>query len=381
MRRRIYLDYNAGAPLDGRVRAAMEPVLGKKPGNASSIHAFGREARVLLEEARAHLGALLGAADKDEVVFASGGTEADNLAVLGVALARADQGRHAITSAVEHPAVLAASAALEKAGFTVTALRVDGEGRLDPAELRRAIRPDTVLVSLMHANNETGVLFDLPALAGVAHAAGVPVHTDAVQSFGKVPVRVPDLGVDLLSLSGHKIGGPAGSGALYVRSGVRLAPRLLGGSQERERRAGTENLAAAVGLAAAAELAVAEREAEAARLCALRDTLEARVQERIPGVAVNGGGPPRLPQTSNLAFPGVEAEELLVALDLAGFACSAGAACSSGALEPSHVLRAMGLPPERVRGSIRVSLGRATTAEEVDALAEALPALVARCRG
>jgi cysteine desulfurase len=233
----------------------------------------------------------------------------------------------------------------------------------------------------MHANNETGVLFDLPALAGVAHAAGVPVHTDAVQSFGKVPVRVPDLGVDLLSLSGHKIGGPAGSGALYVRSGVRLAPRLLGGSQERERRAGTENLAAAVGLVAAAELAVAEREAEAARLCALRDTLEARVQERIPGVAVNGGGPPRLPQTSNLAFPGVEAEELLVALDLAGFACSAGAACSSGALEPSHVLRAMGLPPERVRGSIRVSLGRATTAEEVDALAEALPALVARCRG
>ncbi len=381
MRRRIYLDYNAGAPLDGRVHAAMDPVLGEKPGNASSIHAFGREARVLLEEARAHLGALLGAADKDEVVFVSGGTEADNLAVLGVALARADQGRHVITSAVEHPAVLAASAALEKAGFTVTALRVDGEGRLDPAELRRAIRPDTVLVSLMHANNETGVLFDLPALAAVAHAARVPVHTDAVQSFGKVPVRVPDLGVDLLSLSGHKIGGPAGSGALYVRSGVRLAPRLLGGSQERERRAGTENLAAAVGLAAAAELALAEREAEAARLCALRDTLEARVQERIPGVAVNGGGPPRLPQTSNLAFPGVEAEELLVALDLAGFACSAGAACSSGALEPSHVLRAMGLPPERVRGSIRVSLGRATTAEEVDALAEALPALVARCRG
>lgn len=381
MRRRIYLDYNAGAPLDGRIRAAMEPVLGEMPGNASSIHAFGREARVLLEEARAHLGALLGAADKDEVVFVSGGTEADNLAVLGVALARADQGRHAITSEVEHPAVLAASAALEKAGFTVTALRVDREGRLDPVELRRAIRPDTVLVSLMHANNETGVLFDLPALAGVAHAAGVPVHTDAVQSFGKVPVRVPDLGVDLLSLSGHKIGGPAGSGALYVRSGVRLAPRLLGGSQERERRAGTENLAAAVGLVAAAELAVAEREAEAARLCALRDTLEARVQERIPGVAVNGGGPPRLPQTSNLAFPGVEAEELLVALDLAGFACSAGAACSSGALEPSHVLRAMGLPPERVRGSIRVSLGRATTAEEVDALAEALPALVARCRG
>jgi cysteine desulfurase len=358
----------------------MGPYLHTAFGNPSAVHAFGREVKAALEQARESVARLLGTADKDEVVFVASGTEADNLALTGVAFAYQDRGRHLITSAVEHPAVLETCTFLERQGFQVTYLPVDHQGMPDPADLLRAIRPDTILVSLMHANNETGVLFPMAEIGAITKARGVFLHTDAVQSFGKIPLTVKDLGVDLLSLSAHKIYGPKGVGTLYIRRGVRLHPLIHGGHQERGRRAGTENVPGIVGLAAAARLIFEEMPEESERLRGLRDRLEAALRSRIEGVTVSGHPTLRLPHTTNLAFEGVEAQSLVAALDLEGVAVSAGSACAVGSLRPSHVLQGMGLPRERVEGSIRFSLGRLTAEEDIDTIVDLLPAMIARLR-
>ena len=380
MRSEIYLDYNATTPVDPRVREAMQPYLETVFGNPSAAHAPGREAKAALEQARERLAGLLGSTDKDEIIFVSSGTEADNLALLGTALAYQERGRHIITSAVEHPAVLESCAALEKWGFSVTVLPVDGEGMLDLEELRRTIRPDTILVSLMHANNETGVLFPLDQVGVLLKERGILFHTDAVQSFGKVPLDVRRVCLDLVSLSAHKIYGPKGVAALYARRGVRLHPLLRGGGQERGRRAGTENVPAIVGLEEAARIMALEMPHEGERICRLRDRLEAGVLARIEEIRVNGHKSPRLPHTSNLAFDGIEAQTLVAALDLEGVAVSAGSACHVGSVQPSHVLRAMRLSPAELEGSIRVSLGRPTRDTDIDHVLEILPPLVARLR-
>ncbi|HZX60480.1 MAG TPA: cysteine desulfurase family protein [Candidatus Methylomirabilis sp.] len=375
-----YLDYNATTPLDPRVKAAMEPYLDLAFGNPSAAHALGREAKAALEEAREALAGLLGSADKDEIVFVSSGTEADNLALIGTALAYQERGRHIVTSAVEHSAVREACAALEARGFAVTVLPVDEDGMLDLEALRHAIRPDTILVSLMHANNETGILFPLEAVGRMVKERGVLFHTDAVQSFGKIPLDVRQLHLDLVSLSAHKIYGPKGIAALYVRRGVRLHPLLRGGGQERGRRAGTENVPGIVGLAESARLMALDGPTEAERLGPLRDRMEAGVAARIDGVRVNGWKSPRLFQTSNVSFAGVEGQTLVAALDLEGIAVSAGSACHVGGVAASPVLRAMGLPPAEAHGSIRFSLGRPTREGDVDRVLDILPRVVARLR-
>jgi len=377
---RVYLDHNATTPLDPEVLAAMTPFLAEGFGNPSSLHVWGREARQALERARATIARALGSADKDTVVFTSGGTEADNLALMGVAASQEKRGRHVILSSVEHHAVLNAAAHLGRQGFEVTRLSVDSQGLLDPDDVRRVIRPDTVLVSLMYGNNETGVLFPIASVGRICRQRGVTFHTDAVQSFGKLPLDVEMLCVDLLSLSGHKTHGPKGIGALFIRRGTRMQPLLHGGAQERSRRAGTENVAAAVGLARATELSLQDQAGESRRMADLRDRLEGGVMAALPGVLRNGHPTERLPHTTNLAFAGVEAESLILALDLAGIGASSGAACSSGSLEPSHVLAAMGLPPERVLSSVRFSLGRTTTREEIEHVLEVLPPIVERMR-
>jgi len=377
---RVYLDHNATTPLDPEVLAAMTPFLAEGFGNPSSLHVWGREARQALERARATIARALGSADKDTVVFTSGGTEADNLALVGVAASQEKRGRHVILSSVEHHAVLNAAAHLGRQGFEVTRLSVDSQGLLDPDDVRRVIRPDTVLVSLMYGNNETGVLFPIASVGRICRQRGVTFHTDAVQSFGKLPLDVEMLCVDLLSLSGHKTHGPKGIGALFIRRGTRMQPLLHGGAQERSRRAGTENVAAAVGLARATELSLQDQAGESRRMADLRDRLEGGVMAALPGVLRNGHPTERLPHTTNLAFAGVEAESLILALDLAGIGASSGAACSSGSLEPSHVLAAMGLPRERVLSSVRFSLGRTTTREEIEHVLEVLPPIVERMR-
>ncbi|MEE9173279.1 MAG: cysteine desulfurase family protein [candidate division NC10 bacterium] len=377
---RIYLDYSATTPVDPQVREAMRPYFEGAFGNPSAAHALGREAKATLEQARETVAGLLGTADKDEVVFASSGTEADNLALAGTAFAYQERGRHIITSAVEHAAVLETCTALERGGFSVTYLPVNGHGVLDLEQLRRAIRPDTILVSLMHANNEVGMLFPLAEIGAITKERGVLFHTDAVQSFGKVPLDVRHCKIDLLSLSAHKIYGPKGVAALYVRRGVRLQSLLRGGGQERGRRAGTENVPAIVGLAEAARLMFLEMPGEGERMGKLRDRFEAGVLARIEGVRVNAQKGPRLSHTSNLTFEGVEAQTLVAALDLEGIAVSAGSACHVGSLQPSHVLRAMGLSPEHVEGSLRFSLGRFTREEDIDSVLVILPHLVARLR-
>jgi cysteine desulfurase len=377
---RAYLDHNASTPLHPEVLAAMLPHLTERFGNPSSLHAWGQEVRQALEQARMTIARALGAIDKDSIVFTSGGTEADNLALMGMAAARHARGRHLIVSAVEHHAVLNTAAHLARHGIEVTVLPVDAQGLLDPEDVRRAIRPDTFLVSLMHGNNETGVLFPVGEVGRICREHGVPFHTDAVQSFGKLRLDAEALGVDLLSLSGHKIRGPKGIGALLIRRGIKMQALLHGGTQERSRRAGTENVAGAVGLARATELMLQDLEGAAGRLAELRDRLERDLMAILPGVLRNGHPRERLPHTTNLAFAGVEAESLILALDLQGVAVSSGAACSSGSLEPSHVLTAMGLPRERVESSVRFSLGRGTTPEEIQYVLEVLPPIVERMR-
>jgi cysteine desulfurase len=383
---RIYLDHNASTPLDPRVLEAMLPVLREGFGNPSSLHWYGQQARALLDEARANVARLIGARPS-EIVFTGSGTEADNMALRGAlgvikqaqaAGAAREPRRKILYSAIEHHAVVNTAKALAEEGWPVEVVRVGADGLVDLEDLRAKVDATTALVAVMRANNETGVIQPVEEAARIAHAAGALLHCDGVQAAGKIPIDVRALDVDTLALSAHKLYGPKGVGMLYVKRGTRLKPWARGGSQERNRRAGTENVAGIVGLGRAAALAADELLAEAPRLEALRDRLEARLLA-IPGARRNGEGP-RVPNTANVSFERIEAESLLMALDLAGIAVSTGAACAAGAVEPSHVLRGMGLPMERVQGSIRLSLGRATSAHDIDRAADAIAAAVEKQR-
>jgi cysteine desulfurase len=371
---RYYFDHNATTPVCTGVLDALVPAMREVYGNASSIHHFGQAAKHRLEEARRQIAGMLGCYPH-EVVLVSGGTEADNLAIMGAVRQTEWQRRHVITTTVEHPAVLNACAQLEREGVKVSYLRVDSRGLVDPDAVRKAILPETLLISVMHANNETGVIQPVEEIARTAREAGVLMHSDGVQAAGKLRVDVGRLGVDLYSISGHKIYAPKGVGALYVRKGIPLKPLLYGGHHERDRRAGTENVCGAIALGEAARIVAEEWEQHATQLRQLRDRLEERVLARVPAVGINGAGAERLPNTSNFWFDGLEGEPMVIALDLRGFAVSTGSACSSGAIEPSHVLKAMGLSDERARASIRVSVGRSNTVEQVDALADAIVAV------
>jgi cysteine desulfurase len=374
---RVYLDHNATTPLDPRVLEAMLPYLRDEYGNPSSLHWFGQRARAAVEEARAAVAALVGA-EPPEIVFTGSGSEADNLALRGVAGRARPARRQVVASAVEHHAVLNTAKALRDEGWPVAFAAVGEGGALDLDRLAGELDDTTALVSVMLANNETGVVQPVAEAARLARERGALVHCDAVQAAGRLPIDVRALDVDLLALSAHKICGPKGVGGLYVRRGTALAPLLRGGGQERNRRAGTENVAGIVGFGIAAAIAREALAAEAQRLCGLRDRLEASLL-RIPGVRRNGEGP-RLPNTANLSFDGTEAEDLLIALDLEGIAVSTGAACSAGGVEPSHVLRAMGLAPERVQSSLRLSLGRTTGEADILRAAEAIASVVERQR-
>lgn len=378
---RVYFDYNATTPLAPAVIDAVVQSTRDVFGNASSIHHFGQQAKAAMDDARSAVATLLNA-DPSEVVFTSGGTEADNFAIRGAAEALEVGGRkHLIASAIEHEAVLNTLKALARRGWRTTLLPVDASGIVSPDRLREAIAADTALVSVMHANNEIGTIQPIASLAAIAHEHGALLHTDAVQSVGKIPVDVRALGVDLLSLSAHKFNGPKGAGALWIKRGTRMQPITTGGKHERNRRAGTENVPAIVGLGAAAHLAAGKLATEAARVGALRDRLETGILRAVSGTAVNGAPGARVPNTTNISFERVEAESLLIALDLEGIAVSTGSACSSGTLEPSHVLRAMGLPAHRTQNSLRFSLGMFSTEEEVDRVVEVLPRLVEKLRG
>jgi len=374
---RVYLDHNATTPLDPRVLAAMLPILSEGFGNPSSLHWFGQRARAAVEEARAQAASLIGAAPA-EVVFTASGTEADNLALRGVAARAHEPRRKLVVTAIEHHAVLNTVRALAEEGFRVETVRVDAQGRVDLDDLRARVDDRTALLSIMLANNETGVVQPVAEAARFARERGALVHCDAVQAAGKVEVDVRALDVDLLTLSAHKIYGPKGVGLLYVRRGTPMQPLVRGGAQERNRRAGTENVAGIVGFGAAALLARESLEADGARLRALRDRFEAELLS-IPGAARNGAEP-RVPNTTNVSFAGTEAEGLLMALDLVGVAVSTGAACAAGGIEPSHVLRAMGLPPERVQASLRFSLGRSTTEAQLTRAAQGVRTAVERQR-
>jgi cysteine desulfurase len=377
---RIYFDHNATTPVDPLVVEVMIRALTEDFGNPSSVHYFGQQAKARVDDARGSIAALIGA-EPSEVVFTSGGTEADNFAIRGAAEALEPSGRrHLITSGIEHEAVLNTFKALGKRGWKITMLPVDASGILAPDALRAAMTDDTALVSLMHANNEIGTIQPVAALAAIAHERGAVFHTDAVQSAGKIPVDVRALGADLLSLSAHKFYGPKGIGALWIRRGTRMVPFLMGGRQERSRRASTENVPGIMGMGVAAGLARRKLADEATRVGALRDRLEQRILTTVPRTAVNGARDPRVPNTTNISFERVEAESLLIALDLEGIAVSTGSACSSGTLEPSHVLRAMGLPAHRTQSSIRFSLGAANTEEQIDRVTGLLPRVVEKLR-
>ena len=378
MKQRIYFDNSATTRVDEQVVQAMVPCLTETYGNASSIHTFGQEARAAVEEARRSVADLLGA-DTREVVFTSGGTEADNWALWGVFRSGYRTGAHIITTRVEHPAVLATCKAMQAAGAEVTTVPVRSSGRVDAADIARAITAQTILISVMHSNNETGMIQPIEEIGSLARKHGIMFHTDAVQSAAKVPLDVGTLDVDLLSISGHKFHAPKGVGALYIRKGTKLASFMTGGSQERKRRAGTENVPGIVGLGAAARLGKMRLPEMGSRVSMLRDRLEEGIRNSIPGVRVNGDGP-RLPHITNLSFEGLEGEAALIALDLEGVAVSTGSACSSGSLEPSHVLVAMGLWPEVVQGSLRFSLCWHSTEEEVDRVLEVLSRVTSRLR-
>ncbi|WP_298821773.1 cysteine desulfurase family protein [Chloroflexus sp.] len=379
--RLIYLDHAATTPLDPRVLEAMMPFLTGMSGNASSIHQVGRAALQALDDAREQVALVLGCQPK-EIIFTSGGSESINLAIKGVAMAlRAQDKTHLISSTIEHHAVLHALDYLkEYEGFEVTLLAVDRSGRVNPADLRAAIRPETALVSVMYANNETGVIQPIAELAAICHESGVLFHTDAVQAPGQLSLDVQALGVDLLSLTAHKFYGPQGVGILYLRRGAALVPQINGGAQERRRRAGTENIAGIVGLAKALTIAESERIAHVTRLRALSERLIDSVLARIPQSWLNGDRVHRLPAIVNLGFACIETESLLLLLDQRGICASSGSACTSGSLEPSHVLLAMGLSPDEANGSIRFSLGRQTTEAQIETLLDILPDLVAQLR-
>jgi cysteine desulfurase len=377
---RSYFDHNATTPPAPEVTEAVVRALTEDFGNASSVHHFGQRAKAVLDEARSAVAALIGA-EPAEIVFTSGGTEGDNLALRGAAeVLEAGGRRHIITTGIEHEAVLNTVKALVRRGWTSTLLPVDASGIVAPPALAAAITPGTAIVSVMHANNEIGTIQPIADLAAIAHEHGALFHTDAVQSAAKIPVDVKALGVDLLAVSAHKFNGPKGAGALWIRRGTRLVSTITGGKHERNRRGGTENVPGIAGMGVAARLGREKLAANATRLSALRDRLESGILARVAGTAVNGALAPRVPNTTNISFDGVEAESLLIALDLEGFAVSTGSACSSGTLEPSHVLRAMGLPAHRTQNSIRFSLGLGNTEGQVDALLAKLPGVVEKLR-
>jgi cysteine desulfurase len=385
MLRRVYLDNNATTPVLPEVLEAMRPYFGEHFGNASSIHRHGQGTRAAVERARESVAALLGCR-ASEIVFTSGGTEADNLAVFGVTSGGLTSGGlvrpgdHVITSTVEHHAVLNACKHLAAKGSEVSYTPVDGRGLVDLADVKRAIRPNTKLITIMLANNETGVVQPVAEIGKIAAEADIYFHTDAVQAGGKITIDVNQIGCDLLTISGHKIHGPQGVGALYVRKGTQLEPMLFGGSHERSRRAGTENVPGIVGLGKAAELARAGLErGDDLKMAAARDQLERELLE-IEATGLNGEGAPRVPNTTNIYFDGIEGEALVIALDLKGLAVSTGAACSSGAIEPSHVLTAMGMRPDRAKASIRFSLGKQNAQEDVEFALGLIPETVARLR-
>ena len=389
---RVYLDFNATTPVEPDVLDAMLPYFSAEFGNAASIHTPGQKARASVETAREQVAALIGARPQ-EIVFTSGGTESDNHAIFGIVQHLVAQpflavpgnhpsngAVHVITTAIEHEAVLNACQALEKQGVAVTYLPVNRDGQIDLDELRNSLRPKTVLITIMHANNELGTIQPLEEIGRIAAEADVYFHTDAVQSAGKIAIDVNKLQVDLLSLSGHKLYAPKGIGALYVRGGTRLRQFLYGGHHQRGFRPGTENVPGIVGLGKAAEIARKSLAEDSQRVSALRNKLQQGLLHRVPQSRVNGAGAPRTPNTTNLVFPGIEGEALLIALDLKGLACSTGAACSSGAVEPSHVLTAIGLPPEEARASLRFSLGRHTTESDIAFALEVVPAAVDQLR-
>ncbi len=376
----VYLDHAATTPVRGEVLEAMQPFFGSRFGNPSSMHRWGREARTALDEARERVARCLGAAS-DEVVFTSCGTEADNMALIGVWRAREGGGRRTVvTTPIEHKAVLEAAHQVVKEGGEERLVAVHRGGIVDDASFDALVTEDVAICSVMWVNNEMGVLQDIPALSASAKARGVVFHTDAVQAFGKVDVNARTTPFDVLSISGHKIGAPKGIGALYIRRGTPIEPLMFGGSQDRGRRPGTENVAMAVGLARAAELAVSERAHEWTKLETLRDRLEAALLARIPDAVIHGRGGPRAPHITNVSVPGVDSESMLMALDLRGVACSAGSACQSGSISPSHVLSAIGVTPDLASAAIRMSLGSLTTDACIDRVAELFPALVEKAR-
>jgi cysteine desulfurase len=381
---RIYLDHNATTPVDPAVIEAMLPYFSGEFGNASSIHTFGQRARAAVETAREQVAALLDARPQ-EIVFTSGGTESDNHAIFGVAStsftsSASSTSPHIVTTSIEHEAVLNSCQELERQRVAVTYLPVSRDGLIDLEDLRKAIRPETVLITVMHANNELGAVQPVTEIGCIAAEHDIYFHSDAVQSVGKVPVNVKASQVDLLSLSGHKLYAPKGIGALYIKGGTRLRQLLYGGHHQRGFRPGTENVAAIVGLGKAAEIARLSLAEDAVRISALRDSLEQGLLARVPDSRANAARAPRTPNTCNITFDGIEGEALIIALDLKGLACSTGAACSSGAVEPSHVLTAIGLPPAEARASVRFSLGRHTNAAEIDTALEIVPAAVAQLR-
>jgi cysteine desulfurase len=378
--RRIYMDHSATTPVAKEVLEAMLPYFSEKFGNASSLHSFGLEAKEALEAAREKVAKLIGARP-EEVIFTSGGTESDNLSLKGIAYRNREKGKHIITTAIEHPAVLEVCRRLETEGFEVTYLPVTTEGLVDPAALKGAIRKDTILISVMHANNEIGTIQPLDEIGRLAAERDIYFHTDAVQTAGKIPISVDELGVDLLSISAHKLYGPKGVGALYIRKGTRMENIVQGGGHERGLRSGTENISGIVGLGRAAELSQETMSQEAERLARLRDRLASLVLENVKDAWINGSTAKRLPSNLNFGFKYVEGESLLLFLDSKGIAVSTGSACSSHKLEPSHVLRALGLSPEECHGSLRITMGRSNTEEDADYVAQSIAEAVERFRG
>lgn len=376
---KIYLDYAATTPCDPEVTKAMEPFFFEKFGNPSSIHTFGQEAKKAIEDAREKVAAFLGA-KPEEIVFTSGGTESNNFAIEGVAFAKQDKGNHIIISAIEHHAVTEPGKFLEKKGFQVTYLGVDKDGLILPGDVKKAITNKTILISIMHANNEIGTIQPIAAIGEIARDKGIYFHTDAVQTVGHIPVEVDELNVDLLSLSAHKFYGPKGVGALYIRKGTRIEKFLHGGDQEKGRRASTHNTPGIVGLAKAIELSRKNMQAEADYQISLRDKLIAEIPKKISEVYLNGHPTKRLPNNVNFSFKYIEGESILLNLDMLGIAASTGSACTSTSLEPSHVLLAIGLSPEIAHGSLRLTLGRWTKDEDIDYLLETLPEIVSKLR-
>jgi cysteine desulfurase len=377
MTRRVYLDHNASTPMHPDVVVEMTPYFSEVFGNPSSVHGFGRDARAAVDVARERVGAFLGV-PPDQIVFTSGGTESDNFGVKGLALAK---GRgHVITSSIEHHAVLRTAQSLESQGFTATYLPVDRYGQVDPDDVKKAMRPDTVAISVMHANSEAGTIQPIADIGRIAREHGVPFHVDAVQTFGKVPIDVDAMGIDLMSFSGHKIYGPKGVAGLYVRKGTKMVSIQHGGEHERRRRAGTENVPGIVGLGKAVELRGRDMREEGARLTALRDRLWKGIEARVRDVRLNGHPTRRLPGTCSICYRSVESESIVLGLDLKGIAVSAGSACTSGNVEPSYVLVAMGIPLDWAMGAVRSSLGRSTTAEDIDYVIDSVVPLVGKLR-